>query len=141
MVKQVERAGTSVMHDIAEGSHRAGGDQRRFYVMAQGSAAEIRAALDTSEAWGWKVDTSKARPLLDRQLALLWGSPADATVPEKRGRCPRRADGTRERDVPARKRTVPAGRTRVRGYSTRASPSGVAVGFALEDAGPPQVEQ
>jgi len=54
-----------------------------FYAMAQGraqgSAAEIRAALDTCEAWGWNVDASNARALLDRELGLLWGSP----IPER----------------------------------------------------------
>ena len=41
--------------------------------MAQGSAGEILAALDTADAWGWKVETTEARKLLDRELALLWG--------------------------------------------------------------------
>lgn len=73
IVNQIERAGTSLVLNLGEGSRRAGRDPRRFYVMAQGSAAEIRAALDTAEAWGWDVDTSRVRPLLDRELALLWG--------------------------------------------------------------------
>ena len=70
---QVERAATSVVHNLGEGSRRAGKDRRRFYVMAAGSAAEIRAALDVAEAWGWELDTVHARALLDRQLGLLWG--------------------------------------------------------------------
>jgi hypothetical protein len=41
--------------------------------MAQGSAGEILAALDTADAWGWKVETAEARKLLDRELALLYG--------------------------------------------------------------------
>ena len=73
MAKQVERAGTSIMLNVGEGSYRAGRDPRRFYAMAQGSAAEIRAALDTCDAWGWNIDTSNARTLLDRELGLLWG--------------------------------------------------------------------
>ena len=36
-------------------------------------AAEILAALDTADAWGWKVETAEARKLLDRELGLLWG--------------------------------------------------------------------
>ena len=67
------RAGTSVTHNISEGSRRTGKDRKRFYRMAQGSAGEILAALDTAEAWGWRVETTKARVLVDRQLALLWG--------------------------------------------------------------------
>jgi len=70
---QVVRAGTSVTHNISEGARRSGKDRKRFYRMAQGSAGEIVAALDTAEAWGWKVDTVPARAILDRQLALLWG--------------------------------------------------------------------
>jgi four helix bundle protein len=73
MAKQVERAGSSIMQNIGEGSYRIGRDPRRFYAMAQGSAAEIRAALDTCDAWGWNVDTSHARALLGRELGLLWG--------------------------------------------------------------------
>jgi four helix bundle protein len=70
---QVTRAATSITLNISEGSRRSGKDRRRFYVMAQGSAAEIRGALDTADAWGWRVDTVEARALLDRELALLWG--------------------------------------------------------------------
>lgn len=70
---QVVRAGTSITHNIAEGAGRSGKDRKRFYRMAQGSAGELVAALDTAEAWGWKVETAPARALLDRQLALLWG--------------------------------------------------------------------
>ena len=70
---QVVRAGTSITHNIGEGSRRSGKDPKRFYRMAQGSAGEILAALDTADAWGWKVDTAEARKLLDRELALLYG--------------------------------------------------------------------
>ena len=73
MAKQIERAGSSIMLNISEGSYRVGRDPRRFYAMAQGSAAEIRAAFDTCDAWGWKVDTRTARALLDREISLLWG--------------------------------------------------------------------
>ena len=70
---QVVRAGTSITHNIGEGSRRGGKDPKRFYRMAQGSAGEILVALDTADAWGWKVDTAAARKLLDRELALLYG--------------------------------------------------------------------
>ena len=71
--KQVIRAANSVTHNLAEGSKRDGGDVHRFFVMARGSAAEIRAALDVADAWGWKVETRKPREILDRLLALLYG--------------------------------------------------------------------
>jgi four helix bundle protein len=70
---QVERAGTSLVLNIGEGARRSGRDPRRFYVMANGSASEIRAALDVAGAWGWHVDDAEARKLLDRELGLLWG--------------------------------------------------------------------
>jgi four helix bundle protein len=70
---QVERAASSIVHNIAEGDRRNGRDPRRFYDMAHGSAGEIRGALDVADAWGWQVDCGQARVLLDRELRLLWG--------------------------------------------------------------------
>lgn len=70
---QVERAATSIVLNLAEGSRRRGRDPRRFFDMAHGSASEIRGALDVAEAWGWQIDDAAARALLDRELGLLWG--------------------------------------------------------------------
>jgi four helix bundle protein len=70
---QVERAASSIAHNLAEGSRRNGRDPRRFFDMAHGSAGEIRGALDVAEAWGWQVESEQARALLDRELALLFG--------------------------------------------------------------------
>jgi four helix bundle protein len=70
---QIERAGTSLVLSLGEGNRRAGKDRRRFFVMAQGSASEILAALDVADAWGWIVDAQAVRALLDRERALLWG--------------------------------------------------------------------
>ena len=70
---QVERAASSVVYNLAEGSRRSGRDPRRFFAMAHGSAGEIRGALDLAEAWGWPIESERARELLDRELALLWG--------------------------------------------------------------------
>ncbi len=72
LADQVERAGTSLVLNLGEGNRRAGKDPRRFFVIAQGSASEIQAALDVADAWGWVVD-STVKPLLDRELRLLWG--------------------------------------------------------------------
>ena len=41
--------------------------------MAQGSASEVLGALDLAEAWGWEIESVRARALLDRELGLLWG--------------------------------------------------------------------
>jgi four helix bundle protein len=73
LADQIERAGTSMVLNLAEGARRGGKDQRRFYVIAHGSASEVRAALDVAAAWGWAVDAERARALLDRELGLLWG--------------------------------------------------------------------
>jgi four helix bundle protein len=70
---QVERAASSIVHNLAEGDRRGGRDPRRFFDMAHGSAGEIRGALDVAEAWGWQVHAEEARALLDRELGLLWG--------------------------------------------------------------------
>jgi len=78
---QVERAASSVVLNIAEGKRRNGRDPRRFYDMAHGSASEIRGALDVADAWGWQVDSEKARELLDLELRLLWGLTRRSTKP------------------------------------------------------------
>ena len=70
---QVERAGTSIVLNLAEGRRRHGRDPRRFFDMAHGSAGEIKGALEVAEAWGWPIDSAHARALLDRELGLLWG--------------------------------------------------------------------
>jgi len=70
---QVERAASSIVHNIAEGSRRDGRDPKRFFAMAHGSAGEIRGALDVADAWGWQVDSEQARAILDREIGLLWG--------------------------------------------------------------------
>jgi len=73
LADQIERAGTSVVLNIGEGNRRAGKDRRRFFTMAQGSASEIQAAIDVADGWGWPVDVGVVKPLLDRELRLLWG--------------------------------------------------------------------
>jgi four helix bundle protein len=58
--------------NINEGRRRGGGDQRRSFEIASGSAHEVLAAIDTAAAWGWLDDAVVARQLLDRILAMLW---------------------------------------------------------------------
>ena len=70
---QVERAASSVVLNIAEGSRRSGRDPQRFFAMANGSAGEVLGALDLADAWGWKIESEAARLLLDRELRLLRG--------------------------------------------------------------------
>lgn len=70
---QLQRAATSVTLNLGEGQGRAGGDRRRCYEIATGSAREVGAALDVAAAWEWPVDVVKSRALLHRLGGLLWG--------------------------------------------------------------------
>ena len=70
---QVERAASSIVHNIAEGGAPQWSRPRRFFDMAHGSAGEIRGALDVADAWGWQLDCEQAHVLLDRELGLLYG--------------------------------------------------------------------
>ena len=70
---QVERAASSIVLNLAEGCRRNGRDPRRFWDIAHGSAGEIRGALDLADAWGWQIESERAREVLDRELRLLWG--------------------------------------------------------------------
>jgi len=72
LADQLRRAASSIVLNISEGSGRAGGDRRRSFEIAAGSAREVLAALDTCAAWGWVVDGKRPRELLDRVLAMLW---------------------------------------------------------------------
>jgi four helix bundle protein len=73
LAKQLTSAANSIVLNLGEGRRRRGGDPRRFYGYAHGSASEVRAALDLADAWGWSGDAAIARRALDRLLGLLWG--------------------------------------------------------------------
>ena len=69
---QLRRAATSVTLNLGEGQRSSKGNQRKHYQIAHGSANEVKACLDVSEAWGWPVEVGPSRKIIDRQLALLW---------------------------------------------------------------------
>ena len=73
LADQIGRAATSITLNIAEGSGRSAGDQRRMYETAYGSAREVRAAIAIGVAWGWIVEPAPLLRILDRLLGLLWG--------------------------------------------------------------------
>ena len=73
LADQVQRAASSVALNLAEGQGQVGGNRRRHYQIAAGSAFEVRGALQVAEAWGWHLDTCEVMPLLNRLIALLWG--------------------------------------------------------------------
>ena len=83
---QIERAASGIVLNLAEGGRRHGRDPRRFFDMAHGSAGEIRGALDLADAWGWQIESKQARALLDRELGLLWASPAEVAPRKRRTR-------------------------------------------------------
>jgi len=49
----MRRAGASVLLNIAEGARRMGRDCRQHFLIAAGSNAELRAALDVCEAFDY----------------------------------------------------------------------------------------
>ena len=84
--RQIRRAGSSVVLNVAEGARRMGKDRTHLYRVAAGSAAEVRAALLVAMAWGY-VDEARCEEvlaLLDRELRLLWGLTERKSPPSKR---------------------------------------------------------
>ncbi|MBI4911137.1 MAG: four helix bundle protein [Acidobacteria bacterium] len=72
LADQLRRAGSSVVLNLGEGAGRRGRDRMQFYRIAQGSARELRAALDVARAWGEIPPAPEVEGLLDRLLAMLW---------------------------------------------------------------------
>jgi len=74
LARQLRRAASSVLLNVAEGRQRAGGDRAHAYRVAAGSAAEVAAALDVAAAWGYVDARTRAahEALLDRVRAMLW---------------------------------------------------------------------
>jgi four helix bundle protein len=72
LATQLRTAATSVTLNLSEGQRSGGGNQRRHYEIAHGSANEVKGALAVAQAWGLLADPSRARAILDRLLALLW---------------------------------------------------------------------
>jgi hypothetical protein len=52
--------------NLGEGRKFNNGNRGKHYDIAQGSANEVKAALDTAEAWGWLETNEELRVLLDR---------------------------------------------------------------------------
>ena len=72
LADQIGRAATSITLNLGEGRQRTGGDQRRMYEIAHGSAAEVRSALAVGVAWGWVEEPAAILATMDRLMALLW---------------------------------------------------------------------
>ena len=69
----VERAAISILFNVAEGNRRYGRDPKRYFAIAAGSTSEVLAALDLARAWDWRISDERARALIDRERAILWG--------------------------------------------------------------------
>jgi four helix bundle protein len=69
---QLERAATSVVMNLHEGSERRGADRAHFYRIAAGSAAEVRAGLEAADALGY-LDTIEVAAVHDhlRQVVAI----------------------------------------------------------------------
>lgn len=74
LATQIVDAANSAALNLAEAGPRAGKDQTQHWRIAAGSVAEVRAAVDVAEAWGYcdGLDLAPVRDLLDRQAALLY---------------------------------------------------------------------
>ena len=74
LARQMRRAGASITLNTAEGWRRLGRDRRQHYLIAAGSNAELRAALDVSEAFGYLEPAAHQEliELLDRVAAMLY---------------------------------------------------------------------
>ena len=68
LADQLKRAATSVVLNVNEGRRRGGGDQRRSFEIASGSAYEVLAAIDAAIAWGW-IDDLAGRTPVARSIA------------------------------------------------------------------------
>ena len=94
LADQLKRAAQSVLLNLAEGQKFSNGNRRRHYEIAQGSANEVKAALDAGVAWGWIAADGAERVLLDRLLAVMWKlthSPALQSLGSRRAQASRRA--------------------------------------------------
>ena len=74
LADQIRRAASSVALNLAEGRRRAGRDRLQLWRVAGGSAAEVRAALEVADAWGYLDGgaAAEAVALCDRLGAITW---------------------------------------------------------------------
>lgn len=73
LAKQIRKAASSITMNLGEGRRRVGQDRTHFFRIADGSAGEVEAGIDTAEGWGYIEPNEKLRRLLSRLLSLLWG--------------------------------------------------------------------
>jgi len=71
---QLKKAANSTLSNVAEGSRRQGRDRLQHFLIAAGSAGEVRVQIQAAMAWGDLApeNSNGALELLDRSLAMLW---------------------------------------------------------------------
>lgn len=73
LAEQMKEAANSVLLNIGEGEHRAGGDRIQHFRIAKGSAGEVRSCLDAARAWQLPINDTVPRARVHRVLGLLYG--------------------------------------------------------------------
>jgi four helix bundle protein len=71
LARQLRRAATSVVLNIAEGSGSSGGNRRQRYHSALGSAREVVACFDAAEAMAYVEPVGRTRNRLDIVIGTL----------------------------------------------------------------------
>ncbi len=74
LTTQLTRALASVPLNLIEGRSRVGKDRIHLFRIAEGSAAEVRACIDTAEALGYieRDDLAESLAFVDRVQAMCW---------------------------------------------------------------------
>jgi four helix bundle protein len=71
LARQMRRAASSVVLNIAEGSGSGGGTRRERYRNALGSAREVVACIDVARAWGYaNIDSGSLREVIGTLVNL-----------------------------------------------------------------------
>ena len=71
LARQMKRAASSVVLNVAEGSGARGGNRKLRYETALGSAREVGACLDAAVAWNDVADVPAARAMLREIVGTL----------------------------------------------------------------------
>jgi four helix bundle protein len=71
LARQLRRAASSIVLNLAEGSSSDPGNQRARFFSAAGSAKETKSALQVATAWRY-VDCTQTLALADRVVALTY---------------------------------------------------------------------
>ena len=71
LVRQLRRSTSSIVLNLAEGTHSDPGNRQARYSSAAGSAKETQSALMIAEAWGY-IESPELLELADRVAAITY---------------------------------------------------------------------